>query len=118
MNSLLNVHKPTIADWTSGEIRRLALTSETLTWDPTTTIYEEQENAMTDYSGRLTDRPAVRGHVDKYIINVMTTSTQDIANVTNDDNFYRTLTAHRMISIAETHLTGHIRTHAQPPLDS
>jgi hypothetical protein len=23
-----------------------------------------------------------------------------------------------MISIAETHLTGHIRTHAQPPLDS
>ncbi len=96
----------------------MALTSKTLIWDPTTNIYEEQENAMTDYSGRLIDQPAVRGHVDKYVINAMTTSTHGIANVTNDDNFYRTLTAHRMISSAETHLTGHIRTRAQPPLDS
>jgi hypothetical protein len=115
---LLNVHKPTISDWTTGEIRCLALTSETLTWDPLTTIYEEQENAMTDYSGKLFDQPAVRGHVDKYIINAMTTSTHNIAYVTNDDNFYCTLTTHRMISSAETHLTGHIQTRAQPPLDS
>ncbi len=40
-------------EWNSDAFKRLYLTSETLTWDPTTTLYEEQEAAMIDYSGRV-----------------------------------------------------------------
>jgi hypothetical protein len=40
-------------EWNSDAFKRLHLTFETLTWDPTTTLYEEQEAAMIDYSGRV-----------------------------------------------------------------
>jgi hypothetical protein len=51
---LLNVRRGIILDeWNSDTFRRLHLTSETLTWDPNTTLYEEQEAAMMDYSGRV-----------------------------------------------------------------
>ena len=45
---LLNVRAPTLDEWNSDAFTRLSLTSESLTWDPTTTKYEEQEAAMTD----------------------------------------------------------------------
>jgi hypothetical protein len=43
----------TLDEWTSDAFKRLYLTSETLTWDPTTTLCEEQEAAMVDYSGHV-----------------------------------------------------------------
>ncbi len=45
---LLNVRAPTLDKRNSDAFKRLHLTSETLTWDPTTTLYEEQEAAMID----------------------------------------------------------------------
>ena len=39
---LLNVRAPTLDKWNSDAFWRLHLTSETLTWDPTTTLYEDQ----------------------------------------------------------------------------
>jgi hypothetical protein len=50
---LLNVWAPTLDEWNSDTFKRLHLTSETLTCDPTRTLYEEQEAAMIDYSGRV-----------------------------------------------------------------
>ncbi len=50
---LLNVRGTMLDEWNSDAFKRLHLTSETLTWDPTTTLYEEQEAAMVDYSGRV-----------------------------------------------------------------
>ncbi len=50
---LLNVRASILDKWNSGAFIRLHLTSETLTWDPTTTLYEEQEAAMIDYSGHM-----------------------------------------------------------------
>jgi hypothetical protein len=50
---LLNVRGITLDEWNSDTFKRLHLTSETLTWDPTTTLYEEQEAAMIDYLGRV-----------------------------------------------------------------
>jgi hypothetical protein len=41
----------------------LTLTSETLTWDPMTILYEQQENAMMDYSGNIVSDAAMRGQV-------------------------------------------------------
>ncbi len=50
VTSLLNVRGITLDEYA---FKLLHLTSETLTWDPTTTLYEEQEAAMIDYSGRV-----------------------------------------------------------------
>ncbi len=38
VTSLLNVRAATLDEWNSDAFRRLHLTSETLTWDPTTTL--------------------------------------------------------------------------------
>ncbi len=50
---LLNVRGITLDEWNSDAFKQLHLFSETLTWDSKTTLYEEQEAAMIDYSGRV-----------------------------------------------------------------
>ncbi len=50
---LLNVRAPTLDKWNSDAFKWLYLTSESLTRDPTTTLYEEQEAAMIVYSGHV-----------------------------------------------------------------
>ena len=64
VTSLLNVRAPTLNEWSSNRFRRLHLTSETLTWDPTTSHFEEQEASMTDYAGNITPRIGERGRGD------------------------------------------------------
>jgi hypothetical protein len=51
MTLLLDVRAIMLDEWNSDAFKRLHLTSETLTWDPTTTLYEEQEAGMINYSG-------------------------------------------------------------------
>jgi hypothetical protein len=67
--SLLNVRAPTLEEWNSDAYRRLHLTSETLTRDPNTTLYEDQEMAMTDYSSNVVRRDALRGQVSSLVTN-------------------------------------------------
>jgi hypothetical protein len=56
---VLNVRSTTIDEFNSHDHSRLHLTSETLTWEPTTDLYEKQEHAMMDYSGNIVhDAPA------------------------------------------------------------
>ena len=52
---LLNVRTPSIDDWNTGEICRLALTSKDLLWDPSLTMYEEQEAAMAGSNDHVFD---------------------------------------------------------------
>jgi hypothetical protein len=63
VTSLLNVRTVTIAinKFNSQDYPELHLTSETLTWDPMTNLYEQQENAMMDYSDNIGCDAAVRG---------------------------------------------------------
>ncbi len=102
---LLNVMAPTLDEWNSDAFKWLHLTSESLTWDPTTTLNEEQELAMIDYSGHvvMTTRP-LRGHVNHLVINLLSSLTTDQADVTYDNNFYHVLTFHVQISSIETSL--------------
>jgi hypothetical protein len=58
---LLNVRSTTIDEFNSHDHLRLHLTSETLTWDPTTDMYEQQEHAMMDYSGNIVHDATMRG---------------------------------------------------------
>jgi hypothetical protein len=115
---LLNVRAPTLDKWNSGAFIRLHLTSETLTWDPTTTLYEEQEAAMINYSGHvvMTTRP-LRGHINHLVINLLSSLTTDQDNVTDNDNLYNVLASHVQISSIETNLNGHICLHKTKPID-
>ncbi len=100
VTSLLNVRAPTLDEWESDAFRRLHLTSETLTWDPTTTLYEDQEMAMTDYSDNVVRCVALRGQVSSLVTNSLSSLTADYADVTDDDNFYRVLSS--MVQILST----------------
>ncbi len=53
VTSLLHVRNVIADDFYNDNIPRIDLTSETLTWDPSTTLYEEQENGMTDHSDAI-----------------------------------------------------------------
>ncbi len=108
----------TVDEWNSDAFKRLHLTSETLTWDPMTTLYEEQEAAMVDYSGHVvtTTRPLM-GHINCLVINLLSSLTTDQADVTDDENFYDVLASHVQISSIETSLNGHICLHKTAPID-
>jgi hypothetical protein len=108
----------TINEWNSDAFRWLHPTSETLTWDPTTTLYEEQEAAMIDCSGRVvrTTQPLM-GHINHLVINLLSSLTTDQPDVIDDKNFYDVLASHLQISSIETSLNGHIRLCKTAPID-
>ncbi len=113
---------PSLDEWNSDAFRRLHLTSEALTWDPTTTLYKDQEMAMTDYSGNIVRCGALRGQVSSLVINSLSSLTADYADVTDDDNFYRVLSSRVQISSTESSpnessLNGHIRLQKIAPID-
>jgi len=118
VTSLLNVRGVTLDEWTSDAFKRLYLTSETLTWDPTTTLYEEQEAAMVDYSGRVvtTTRPLLV-HINSLVFDPLSPLTTDQADVADDENLYDVLASHVQISSIESSLNGHIRSRNTAPID-
>jgi hypothetical protein len=106
---LLNVRTVTINEFNSQDYPRLHLTSETLTWDPTTNLYEQQENAMMDYSGNIIHDAAVRVQVPTLILNELQSLTTDLADITHDCNFHQVLTSHIVVSSINTSLSGHVQ---------
>ena len=66
---------------------QIELTSRDLTWDTSTDIYEDQENAMMDFQGDILCPGIIdRGHL--MVINSVTVSTcLDAADVLSDENF-------------------------------
>jgi hypothetical protein len=112
---LLNVRSVTIDEFNSHDYLRLHLTSETLTWDPTTDLYEKQENAMMDYSGNIVCDAAVRG--PKLILNELQSLTTDLADLTHDCNFHQVLTAHVVVSSVNSSLSGHMQLRKTAPID-
>jgi hypothetical protein len=91
------------------------LTSETLTWNPTTDLYEQQEHAMMDYSGNIVHDAAVRG--PKIILNELQSLTTDLADLTHDCNFHQVLTSQVIVSSVDASLSGHVRSRKTAPID-
>ncbi len=112
---VLNVRSRTINEFNSHDHLRLHLTSETLTWNPTTDLYEKQENAMMDYSGNIVRDAAVRG--PKLILNELHSLTTDLADLMQDCNFHQVLTAHVVVSSVDSSLSGHVRLRKTAPID-
>ncbi len=115
---LLNVRAPTLDEWNSDTFKQLHLISDSLTWDLTTPLNEEQEAAMIDYSGHVvTTTCPLRRHVNHLVINLLSPLTTDQADVTDDDNFYHVMASHVQISSIETSLNGHIQSCKTAPID-
>jgi len=115
VTSLLHVRNVTADDFYNDEIPRIDLTSETLTWDPSTTAYEEQENGMTDHSGAIVRDAAVRR--PDLVVSALHSPTTDLADILHDRNFHQVLLNNVHISSLDTSLNGHIRTRKTAPID-
>jgi hypothetical protein len=108
VTSSLNVRTPSLDDWNSGHFKRLHLTSETLTWDLTTSQFADQEASMTDYAGTIIPQNAYFGggeriqHGDAYVFNSLCSMSTDLVIVTEEDNFHTALSAHVQVSSVET----------------
>jgi hypothetical protein len=103
---LINVRPVTINEFNSHEYHRLHLTSETLTWDPSTTLYEEQETAMTHYSANIVHDATMRGPFPTSFVSELHSLTTDMADVMHDCYFHQVLTAHVVISSVNASLNG------------
>jgi hypothetical protein len=114
---LLNVRTVTIHEFNSQDYPRLHLTSEILTWDPTTNLYEQQENTMMDYSGNIVSGATVRGQVLTLIFNELQLLTTGMADMAHDCNFHLVLTSHIFISSTDASLSGHVRSRKTAPID-
>jgi hypothetical protein len=115
VTSLFNVRSVTIDEFNSHDYLRLHLTSETLTWDPTTDLYEQQEHAMMDYSGNIVRDAAARE--PKLILNELQSLTTDLADLTHDCNFHQVLTSHVVVSSVNASLSGHVQSRKTEPID-
>ncbi len=114
--SQLNVRTVTINELNSHDYPRLHLTSETLTWDPTTNLYEQQENAMMDYSGSIVRDAAVRGQAPTLIVNELQLLTTDLADMMHDCNFHQVLTSYVNVSSVDASLSGHMQFRKTAPI--
>jgi hypothetical protein len=114
---LLNVRTVTINEFNIQDYPRLHLTSETLTWEPTTNLYEQQENAMMDYSGNIVRDAAVRGQAPTLIANELQLLTTDLADMMHDCNFHQVLTSHIVVSSINASLSGHVQLCKAAPID-
>ena len=83
-----------------------------------TTLYEEQEAAMIDYSGRVvTTTQPLMIHIKSLVIDLLSSLTTDQADVTDDKNLYDVLASHVQILSIESSLNGHICLHKIAPID-
>jgi hypothetical protein len=57
------------------------------------------------------------GHINRLVINLLSSLTTDLADVTDDENFYDVLASHVQISSIETSLNGHNLLRKTVPID-
>ena len=116
VTSFLNVRTITSDEYYKAEIPCIHLTSETLTWDPQTTLYEESKAAMIDYSGDIARDVTVRG--PSLVINELHSLTVNAVDITHDSNFHHVLESNVVISSLGSSLTGDMRSRKTAPIDS
>jgi len=114
---LLYVRNVTIDEFNSLDHPRLHLTSETLTWDSSSTLYEQQETAMTDYFGNIISNAIMRGPSQTLIMNELHSLTTNMADMTHDYNFHQVLASHIVISNVDANLNGHVWSRRSAPIN-
>ena len=77
---------------------RIERTSSQLTWDPSFTVSEDQENVTLSYTAEIV-RPGIHKRRSLMVINSMTMPTcADAVDVLSDDNFHEALEANVNVS--------------------
>jgi hypothetical protein len=109
------VRNVTVDKYNSGQYPWLHLTSETLTWDPQTTSFEEEEHAMINYSGNIVRDDAVRR--PNFVISKLNSMTIDPYDFTHDCNFHQMLESHGIVSSVDTTLNGNKILRKTKPID-
>ena len=132
------VHAPTKEEWESRRHPRIDLTSDNLTWDPSCSRYEDQEEALLDHRGEFNPPEidtSMRG--PKLVINSLTsqilledfdtsmrgpklvinslTSHLPLAAITHNDNFATVLQS--KVNVSATH-SGGVRSNAKKSVDA
>ena len=79
----------------------MTLTNADLTWDPSSHIYAEQENALCDFHGKIIRETSVtRGHL--MVINQVTSSTTVCAaDIYSDEKFANVLESNVTVTLSE-----------------
>ena len=97
----VSVSTPSQAEWNSGTITRIDLTSRDLTWDSSTKSYESQEDAVYERlkRERISDHLPAPG----YRISSMSSMGNEAVDVTDDDNFADILESNVIASISSVH---------------
>jgi hypothetical protein len=86
VTSHLNVSPLSLEEYDQYGCPKIEVTSTTLTWDPRTDVYEDQENAMLSYKGGVICPGAVE-RTPLMTINSVTISTcADSVDVLSSDN--------------------------------
>jgi hypothetical protein len=118
--SLLNVRTVTADEFYDQETYpHVHLTSDTLTWDPSLTLYRDQELAMTNLYGEVCTYANVREPRDSIVINSISSTYTDLIDITHDDNFHQALSSNVVISSLDTgmSMTGNVRARKAPGVD-
>ena len=138
VTSYLPVHAPTKEEWESRRYPRIDLTSDTLTWDPSCSRYEDQEEALLDHRGEFNPPEidtSMRG--PKLVINSLTsqilledsdtsmrgpklvvnslTSHHPLVDITHNDNFATVLQSKVNVSATQS---GGVRSNAKKSVDA
>ncbi len=114
---LLNV-RPIIINLVSNEeFPWLHLTFETLTWDPLTNLYEDQEKTMTGHSCSIFHDASMRWQASTLIINKLNSLTTDTADILHDYDPHQVLASKVVISRVNVSPNEHVQTHKTAPID-
>jgi len=105
VTSYLNTEPLSREEYEAHDFPRVELTSQHLKWDPSSTVYEDQENEMLDGQGHITARNTTARGPFMVINTVTTTSCADAADVMVDKNFGDVLKSHVNVSSFECERT-------------
>ena len=88
----------TLEEFDSHECPRIELTAADLDWDPSSAVFEDQENVTLDFKGDIV-RPGVPKWAPLMLINSVTTSTcAEAVDVMDGNNFAEVLEANVNVS--------------------
>ena len=116
VTSYLNVFKPRIEDWDSCCFPRLDFTSDNLSWNPETTLYQNQEEAMLDVRGDIVKFDDGDGEFSLIINSLSTHHATPSADITDDDNFGTVLI--NQVQVSSAHSNGKVRSQQGKAVDA
>ena len=117
VTSYMTVEALSREEWEMHACPRIELTSEHLTWDPTDTVFEDQENATLDYQGDIV-RPGIKERIPLMTTNYVVTSTcVDVVKLDSGDNLAEALDTNINVShlrVVKPRVASQIRAEVGP----